>query len=174
MILLTFTLSESGLHSSMPLGVKYLLWNTIENSRNVYMIIKIKHSHFIRILNNAHVSFPPFFYSAYQPASLSFAFIAILLKIKKKFKLLSFFPLLLHVQMKLRVKRGYLYSSMKNWEKAIKYLLTNVNVSNVQLTWKKNTRFNQKHLKSIFVLNNKITGHFLLLHNTRLRLADQF
>lgn len=84
MILLTFTLSESGLHSSMPLGVKYLLWNTIENSRNVYMIIKIKHSHFIRILNNAHVSFPPFFYSAYQPASLSFAFIAILLKIKKK------------------------------------------------------------------------------------------
>lgn len=91
MILLTFTLSESGLHSSMPLGVKYLLWNTIENSRNVYMIIKIKHSHFIRILNNAHVSFPPFFYSAYQPASLSFAFIAILLKIKKKFKLLSFF-----------------------------------------------------------------------------------
>lgn len=84
MILLTFTLSESGLHSSMPLGVKYLLWNTIENSRNVYMIIKIKHSHFIRILNNAHVSFPPFFYSAYQPASLSFSFIAILLKIKKK------------------------------------------------------------------------------------------
>lgn len=84
MILLTFTLSESGLHSSMPLGVKYLLWNTIENSRNVYMIIKIKHSHFIRTLNNAHVSFPPFYYSAYQPASLSFAFIAILLKIKKK------------------------------------------------------------------------------------------
>lgn len=63
----------------------------IENSRNnVYMIIKIKHSHFIRILNNAHVSFPPFYYSAYQPASLSFAFIAILLKIKKKSKLLSF------------------------------------------------------------------------------------
>lgn len=57
----------------------------IENSRNnVYMIIKIKHSHSIRILNNAHVSFPPFYYSAYQPASLSFAFIAILLKIKKK------------------------------------------------------------------------------------------
>lgn len=84
MILLTFTLSESGLHSSMPLGVKYLLWNTIENSRNVYMIIKIKHSHFIRILNNANVSFPSFYYSAYQPASLSFAFIAILLKIKKK------------------------------------------------------------------------------------------
>lgn len=69
MILLTFTLSESGLHSSMPLGVKYLLWNTIENSRNVYMIIKIKHSHFIRILNNAHVSFPPFFLLS-LPASL--------------------------------------------------------------------------------------------------------
>lgn len=133
----------------------------IENSRNnVYMIIKIKHSHFIRILNNAHVSFPPFFYSAYQPASLSFAFIAILLKIKKKFKLLSFFPLLLHVQMKLRVKRGYLYSNMKNWEKAIKYLLTNVNVSNVQLTWKKNTRCNQRHLKSIFCFEQQNIMNF--------------
>lgn len=82
MILVTFTLSESGLHSSMPLAVKYLLWNTIERNK-VYMIIYHRNKTFTLYQKLKQCTSIFFFYSAYQPASFSFALIAILLKIKK-------------------------------------------------------------------------------------------